>query len=1045
MPRLGLWLVALGLLTPSALAAQEVTRRDLKPGLIAGYTDTPERPTTTTTYRLEPTPAIALAEGESHHPAWERMSAASWRGYLQVVTPGKYTFSATLVGEPASVVLVKGDQVITALDHQKSATDQPMSVSGPALQLEAGFYRFKATYSPFRSETTARRFELLWEGPGFRREPIPAFVFGHLAKDRPARLAEDRVRDHGRFLFEELACKRCHVPAGDPAAKGLAERTGPDLTAIGARAYPGWLNAWLADPAKLRPHTAMPKMFSDDERGRAERYAVVAYLTALGGPIPEPRRADKLTDYLRTAANGQKLYFTTGCAACHGDKVTQLPDAKKSDDPDEEEKAVAKPEDQFASIGPDGPQRLTLLGPLGSKTTPEMLAKYLRQPLAANPHGRMPDMALGADEARDLARYLCRQTDDAIPRDLPAAPKLSPGQVAGSGASLVERWRLAKLKPADQWKEVGRRLMTSKGCVNCHAVAPDGQTLPASTKAASLEKPAGTRGCLAAKPDPAAVPVYALDAAERAALAAFLRGGLRPGTPSPVYAARVALKRFNCLNCHSRDGEGGLPAELVEHMRLLEKAENADDVAPPRLTGVAHKLRASWLKHVLTGGGRARPWMTLRMPQYGEANVGFLADALPKLEGTAADDSVGKVSLTPARVEAGRKLAGKEGLGCVSCHDISGVPTGGTRGPDLATTQQRVRRDWYARWMHQPQRLAPGTRMPLYFADDKSPFPTLLGGDADSQMEALWAYFSLGPGLPLPAGIEPPGKALVVAVKDRPEVLRTFLPDAGTKAIAVGYPGGVSLAFDAATCRLGYAWTGNFLDAAPVWNNRGGNPAKLLGPKFWTAPPEFPWAVTDSRTPPDFLKRAEDPAYGFQLPNDERSDGPRFVHFSGYELDKQGAPRFRYALTDESGKETLGVVEKPEPLPVSVAAGLRRTFALSLPADRTAWLFVGMATKAPRVYAGEKVAKVGGEGSHPAVGSRLVIPGDGDRATVVDLLAAPAGSAWRFVPRADGGWAVLLRLPEPDAAGKADVSLALWGLPRDDEELIKGLKANPER
>jgi hypothetical protein len=123
-----------------------------------------------------------------------------------------------------------------------------------------------------------------------------------------------------------------------------------------------------------------------------------------------------------------------------------------------------------------------------------------------------------------------------------------------------------------------------------------------------------------------------------------------------------------------------------------------------------------------------------------------------------------------------------------------------------------------------------------------------------------------------------------------------------------------------------------------------------------------------------------------------------------------------------------------------VAAGLRRTFALTLPADKTAWLLVGVAAKAPRVYADGKVAKVSEEGSRPAAGSRLVIPGDGDRATVVELLAAPAGSAWQFVPRAGGGWVVMLRLPEPDAAGKADVSLALWGLPRDDEELIKGLK-----
>lgn len=318
MPRLGLWLAALGSLTPSSVVAQEVTRRDLKPGLIAGYAERPERPTATTTHRLEPTPAVALAAGESHHPASVRTAAASWSGYLQVVTPGRYTFFATLVGAPASVVLAKGDQVITALEHRQSATDRPETVSGPVLQLEAGFYRFQASYSPFRSATAARRFELLWEGPGFRREPIPSYFFGHLPKDRPARLTEDRQRDHGRFLFEELACKKCHVTAGDPASKGLAERTGPDLTRIGARTYPGWLDAWLADPAKLRPHTAMPGMFADDERGRAERYAVVSYLTSLGGPVPEPRRSGNLTDSLRSAANGQKLYFTPAAPPATG-------------------------------------------------------------------------------------------------------------------------------------------------------------------------------------------------------------------------------------------------------------------------------------------------------------------------------------------------------------------------------------------------------------------------------------------------------------------------------------------------------------------------------------------------------------------------------------------------------------------------------------------------------------------------------------------------------------------------------------------------------
>ena len=61
-----------------------------------------------------------------------------------------------------------------------------------------------------------------------------------------------------------------------------------------------------------------------------------------------------------------------------------------------------------------------------------------------------------------------------------------------------------------------------------------------------------------------------------------------------------------------------------------------------------------------------------------------------------------------------------------------------------------------------------------------------IGRSLAKQTEALWAYFTLGPGLPLPAGLEVPTTGLPLVVKDRPEVMRTFMPDgAGTRPIAV--------------------------------------------------------------------------------------------------------------------------------------------------------------------------------------------------------------------------------------------------------------------
>ena len=43
---------------------------------------------------------------------------------------------------------------------------------------------------------------------------------------------------------------------------------------------------------------------------------------------------------------------------------------------------------------------------------------------------------------------------------------------------------------------------------------------------------------------------------------------------------------------------------------------------------------------------------------------------------------------------------------------------------------------------------------------------------------------------------------MVLAVQDRPLLLRTFMPDAGSRAVAVGFPKGVSVAFDAQAGRV---------------------------------------------------------------------------------------------------------------------------------------------------------------------------------------------------------------------------------------------------
>ena len=1031
MSRLLLSLVAAAFAIPAV--AQEVRRADLKPGLLFTSTDKSGFSVT----RLESNPAITLNPGEAAHPRSDGGQSFTWTGYIQIVAAGKYKFDATLLGKLG--VSIDGQPVLGGETKGKAE-----AITGNDVELKSGIQTFTVTLD--RTDPTVR-VELNWSGPRFRREPIPYFFFGHTLKQRPVSFIDDLKREHGRFLFEELACVKCHAAGvDDKMTKGLAARSGPDLSKIAERAYPGWVDAWLADPKKLRPHTAMPQMFSEDEKGRAERYAVVAYLNSLGKPLAEYKPPLVYpNDIKESLARGGKLFLTAGCAACHGDQLTAPPTKKKKDD-DEDEKPFDTTGSVYGVGTASGPQTFYTLNHVGSKTSPAALAKWLKNPTETNPHGRMPNMQLTDGEALDLANHLCKVTDEKITAKMPDAPKADPIELVNDAKRNGVKLEGDKLElivgafGGKKWELAGWVLFQSKGCANCHKASPelDPKALAGVTKFKTLVdvQGAGGNGCLAEKPEVTRTPNYALAADQRAALTTFLKDGLKgAGSPSPVHTAKIALKRFNCLNCHNRDGEGGIDLGLSDKMKALESAENADDVQPPRLAGVGHKMRTSWMKDVLLNAGRARPWMTLRMPQYGAENVGKLHEHLPLLEGTTTDDAVGKVEYTKEKVETGKALTGKQGHGCISCHDISGVRGGGTRGPDLATTNQRVRFDWYTRWMHQPQRMVPGTKMPQAFIEGKALLTTYYDGDGDKQIEALWAYYSLGPGLPLPAGIDPGNKGLTVVVGDRPEILRTFMPDnAGTRCVAVGYPGGLNVVFDSTQCRLAYAWAGHFLDVKPVWDGRGGNPAKLLGTKFWTSPAGFPWAITDAADKlPDFDKQNKDPAFAAPLPDGKTHTGPMAVKFGGYKIDDKGYPTFAYTLTADDGKAVLTVKEMPQPSAATVANGLTRKFDVKTPAGKAVWLNVGVSNAQPRLYWAQggdiPFAETVKNGD-----ARVVLTGTGE---AVQVIQADQG-AWRFVKDGDR-WRVYLLL-DFNQAMNAEVNLRAWALPKADPALVKDLK-----
>jgi len=97
----------------------------------------------------------------------------------------------------------------------------------------------------------------------------------------------------------------------------------------------------------------------------------------------------------------------------------------------------------------------------------------------------------------------------------------------------------------------------------------------------------------------------------------------------------------------------------------------------------------------------------------------------------------------------GKKLVSKiGGFSCIQCHGVGEQkPLAPFEAPaiNFAHVSERLNREYYDRWVYNPQRVLPGTRMPQ-FADYEghTALKDTLGGDARKQFDAIWNYLLLG-------------------------------------------------------------------------------------------------------------------------------------------------------------------------------------------------------------------------------------------------------------------------------------------------------------
>lgn len=493
--------------------------------------------------------------------------------------------------------------------------------------------------------------------------------------------------------------------------------------------------------------------------------------------------------------------------------------------PAAEDRSVQKGRAMFSSFG--CAQCHGALEGLGSKYDTGSLVRYLLDPLKVDPGGRMPSMLLGERDALPLADFLVQSRNPAFEEEV------APGDA-----------------------ERGRALVMARGCLACHELQGTENILVVP----DLAQLAPDRGCLAEQPR-AGVPRYALDEPSRRALREFVGSG-PDRSDAPTHAFYQAVRSYRCTVCHS----------------LNESVPKGLEAYPPPLTDAGQKLRPEWMRAVLVEGKRIRPWMGVRMPHFGGDVAARLIEGFSAASGTGAAEPPRVPA--PADIREGIRLVGKDagGLSCINCHDFKGYVSLGTRGPDMVEMRDRLREEWFKRWMREPLRIQPGTSMPNFFA-------SMAPAEVERKSDLLWSCLSAGRDMPLPGGLEESRN--VIVVRDVPVVIRTFMPDSSPASIAVGLPGGVSYCFDADIGSIRYAWYGDFLEMTPPWSGRGGQPAIVLGRRFG----DFP---------------------GVPRKLDYRFKGYRLV---------RGLPEFQYTVGGVEASQRISVLSEGRGLLVEVTEG----------------------------------------------------------------------------------------------------------------------------
>lgn len=755
---------------------------------------------------------------------------ARWQGFLRVRVPGKYRFGATVLGR--FIMRVNNQEVLNVNSDDTSA---PITRFGEAIDLAAGEISITAEFEKHMDRPAVLR--VLQRQPDGFEESILPLDFSHFGSSDQESSESQETFNKGLKLITNSRCVACHRGSKDIVdSLSLESPPAPPIANLVQSVQKSWLRKYLQNPQSARLHSRMPRLFGDDEAGVIDREAATEYLSSLiteeGLSHKDEIIAPPQPLNAKDIALGKTAFAKTGCIACHS-----VPGESVSDD-----------------------HRLYSVDHAAQRFLPQRFRSWLvgttdAVGTGASHHPRLSLQHLDDKVIGELERFLSPANSVSLEQvDLNVevvAESAVESRFLLLESSLEERAAFETKNPQQRMISLGRQVVLQHGCLNCHrstatVTHPFSELSTFDSMIQQVDGHTIDAGCL--KDDPApSVPDFGFSITERRLIRETL-GTLsrtRRVSTAPFDRLERSLQRLGCISCHERGGKESAFSQRIGEFVSLGHDKTVRDISAPSLDGVGERLRPTWLRRVLLDHARSRPWLDLNMPHYSTEEVEPLIDLLIRADGLDPDEPEESDSRSESKqLEGARLLVGSTGLNCVGCHDFGDHHGTGVRAPDLETATQRLRFAWFQRWLHNPQSIAPGTRMPNVFNAGMSVLPHVLDGRESTQVSAIWSYLNqrenrVLPLLPIAGGTIPMSAESDTPIPTAgPLLIHGFLPEhAGLRAAILGFPSGLHFAWDTEKCQLTRVWQGKFMHQEG-WegSGKGGvnvNAMNILGDIVW--------------------------------------------------------------------------------------------------------------------------------------------------------------------------------------------------------------------